>query len=55
MLSLIPKPVESSAGVEDDRVGFSTSALIKFKAVVEEIPAYELFEASSKAVASINT
>ncbi len=36
-------------------VGFDTSAVVKLKAVVELIPAYELLELSSKAEASIKT
>ena len=55
ILSLTPKPVALSVGVEDERVGFTISSVVKLRAVVLEIPAYELLEESSKAVASINT
>ena len=42
-------------GDEDDSVGLTLSAVVKLKAVVELIPAYELLELSSNAVASIKT
>ncbi len=44
-----------SVGLEDESVGFVSSPVVKLKAVALDIPAYELLEASSKAVASIKT
>ena len=44
-----------SAGLDDESVGFVSSPVVKLKAVVLDIPAYELLEASSKAEASIKT
>ena len=47
--------VALSAGVDELRVGAVVSTVVKLNAVVLEIPAYELLELSSKAVASIKT
>ena len=46
-------PVASSAGVDDDKVGALTSAVVKLSVVASEIPAYELLELSSNAVVAI--
>ena len=44
---------ELSLGVEDVKVGFEASLVVKSSVVFAEIPAYELLEGSSKSVASI--
>ena len=46
-------PVAPSAGVDDDKVGAVTSAVVKLSVVASLIPAYELLELSSNAVAAI--
>jgi len=55
ILALSETLVELSAGDDEDKVGSVLSPVVKLKAVVELIPAYELLELSSKAVASIKT
>ena len=45
----------SSAGVDELRVGNTFAKLVKVKAVVEPIPAYDPLIASANAVPSINT
>ncbi len=54
---LLPRAiaVALSAGVELLRVGAVVSVVVKEREVVSEIPAYELLEESSKAVAAICT
>ena len=47
-------PLALSVGVDELNVG-NIFAVVKLKAVVELIPAYELLELSSKALASIKT
>ena len=47
--------VALSAGEDEDSVGSAISAVVKLSAVVLEMPAYELLEGSSKALAAINT
>ena len=47
-------PVASSAGTDELNVGTALT-VVKLKAVAELIPAYELLEESSKALASIKT
>ena len=47
--------VALSAGLDDKRVGLVSSPVVKLRAVVLEIPAYEFPDASSKAEASIKT
>ena len=48
-------PVALSAGVDELKVGAVLSTVVKFKAVVLDIPSYELLTLSSKAVESTNT
>ena len=48
-------PVALSAGVDDDRVGAPISAVVKLRVVASLIPAYELLELSSNAVAATCT
>ena len=48
-------PIAPSDGVDDDKVGALTSAVVKLSVVASEIPAYELLELSSNAVAAIWT
>ena len=48
-------PVAPSVGVEEDKAGFIESPVVKSSVVFAEIPAYELPEGSSKAVASTTT
>ena len=54
-LELVATPVALSAGERVDMVGSVMSAVVKFQVVVSAIPAKELPDASSKAVASIFT
>ena len=53
MLLSMATSVALSAGVELPRDGEITSAVVKEREVVSEIPAKELLEGSSKAVAGI--
>ena len=55
ILLFVATPVALSAGLEDDKVGLVLSTVVKLRAVVLDIPAYELLLPSSKAVASIKT
>ena len=53
ILALTPIPVAPSVGTDDDKVGAPISAVVKLSVVASEIPAYELLELSSNAVAAI--
>ena len=55
ILLFVATPVALSVGLEDDKVGLVLSTVVKLRAVVLDMPAYELLLPSSKAVASIKT
>ena len=55
ILLVVATAVASSAGEEELKEGLVSSAVVKLRVVVSLIPAYELLEESSKAVAAIWT
>ena len=55
ILLVVATAVALSAGEEELKEGLVSSAVVKLRDVVSLIPAYELLEESSKAVAAICT
>ena len=55
ILLVVATAVALSAGEEELKEGFVSSAVVKLRVVVSLIPAYDLLKESSKAVAAICT